>query len=105
MYKKLVRNRTDISNADLKTLTQLHKTPIREAREEMPIFQSFKPGFTHQADLQYLPTAVFGYKFLLVVVDNHTRHFDAEPIKKRDSVQVAKAFEKIQFINDQMMTR
>jgi hypothetical protein len=95
MYKKLVKNRTDISNADLKTLTQLHKTPIRETKEEMPVFQNFKANFTHQADLLYLPTAVFGYKFLLVVVDNHTRHFDAEPIKKRDSGQVAKAFEKI----------
>ena len=95
MFKRITRNHSNISNADLKTLTQLHKTPIRETREEMPIFQSFKPGFTHQADLLYLPTAVFGYKFLLVVVDNHTRHFDAEPIKKRDSGQVAKAFEKI----------
>jgi hypothetical protein len=61
----------------------------------MPVFQNFKPGITHQADLLYLPTAVFGYKFLLVVVDNHTRHFDAEPIKKRDSGEVAKAFGKI----------
>ena len=95
MYKKLVKNRTDISNAELKALTQLHKTPIRETREEMPVFQNFKPGITYQADLLYLPTAVFGYKFLLVVVDNHTRHFDAEPIKKRDSGQVARAFEKI----------
>lgn len=95
MFKRITRNYSDISNADLKTLTQLHKTPIRETKEEMPIFQNFKPGITHQADLLYLPTAVFGYKYLLVVVDNHTRHFDAEPIKKRDSGQVVKAFEKI----------
>jgi len=95
MYKKLVKNRTDISNADLKILTQLHKTPIRETKEEMPVFQNFKADITHQADLLYLPTAVFGYKFLLVVVDNHRRHFDAGPIKKRDSGEVSRAFEKI----------
>jgi hypothetical protein len=95
MFKRIIGNHTNLRNADIKTLTQLHKTPIRETKDEMPVFQNFKANVTHQADLLYLPTAVFGYKFLLVVVDNHTRHFDAEPIKKRDSGQVAKAFAKI----------
>ncbi len=63
MYKTLVKNRTDTSNADLKTLTQLHKTPIWETKEEMPVLQNFRANFTHQADLLYLPTAVFGYEF------------------------------------------
>jgi transposase-like protein len=42
----------------------------------------------------YLP-ANYGFKYLLVVVDAHSKKVDVEPLKTRDAETVKKAFEKI----------
>lgn len=46
------------------------------------------------ADLLYLPTAKFGYKYLFVIVDLATNEFDMEPIKDKDPETVLKAMKK-----------
>jgi len=61
----------------------------------MPTFQDFKSNYTNQADILHLPTSKFGYKYLLVVVDDHTRKFDAYPLKNESSDAVLNAFLKI----------
>ena len=48
-----------------------------------------------QADLLFLPTAQFGFKYGLILVDLATDLFDIEPIKNKDSDTVLKALKKI----------
>ena len=47
------------------------------------------------ADLLFLPTDVFGYKYLLAVVDLATNEFDIEAIKSKEPIYILKAFEKM----------
>ena len=61
----------------------------------MPHYQIFKEGYLQQADLLFMPTDAFGFKYALVVVDAHSRKLDAEPIKNKDSSTIIKAFTKI----------
>ena len=60
----------------------------------MPRFQVFKEGVFQQADLLFLPDDK-GYKFALVVVDDASRHVDAEPLKQRTTKAVKDGFKKI----------
>jgi len=61
----------------------------------VPTFQNFIPNYTNQADILNLPTAKYGYKYLLVVVDTNIRKFDAYPLKDESSTSVLNAFKKI----------
>jgi hypothetical protein len=47
------------------------------------------------SDILFLPTAKYGYKYLLIVLDIATRQFDCEKLKNRDSTTVLKSFKKI----------
>ena len=93
MYKKILKK--ILPNENLDEIEQLHKKPIPESKENMPTFQDFKSNYTNQADILHLPTAKYGYKYLLVVVDDHTRKFDAYPLKNESSHSVLNAFLKI----------
>ena len=66
-------------------LHNLMKVPPPEKGDNMPSYQDFKPNFTHQIDTLYVPTAMGGFKFLIVVVDIYSRILDAEPIKELNS--------------------
>ena len=93
MYKKILKK--ILPNENLDEIEQLHKKPIPETKGNMPTFQDFKTNYTNQADILHLPTAKYGYKYLLVVVDDHTRKFDAYPLKNESSHSVLNAFLKI----------
>ena len=49
----------------------------------------------YMSDILFLPTAKYGFKFLLIVLDIATRQFDCEKLKNKDSTVVLKAFKKI----------
>jgi hypothetical protein len=96
MIKKILKEiNGGVKDRDTLEIGKLMKIPSPENKQDMPEFQDFKPNFTHQADLLHLPTAKFGYKFLLVVVDTYSRHFDCEPMKNRDAIDATNAFKKI----------
>ena len=71
------------------------KSHYQKKKDDAPIFQDFITNYTHQADLLFLPRAKFGYQYLLVVVDDHTRKFDALPLKNKNSSLVLSAFKKM----------
>jgi hypothetical protein len=50
---------------------------------------------TVMIDVLFLPTAKFGFKYLLVAQDIATRKFDMVPLKFKDSTTVLKAFKKM----------
>lgn len=78
-------------------ISQLTRTPIKDKGDDIPHLSNniLKSGVLQQADLLYLPTDKFGYKYLLVVVDVFDSKCDAEPLKKKYASSISKAFEKI----------
>jgi hypothetical protein len=97
MLKKLHKHlRPDNDRENLDDLRSLLKVPQTEKpHDHMPTFQDFIPNFRQQADVLHMPNARFGYNKILVVVDDHTKKMDAEPLKDEDSHVIVKAFEKI----------
>ena len=81
-------------NIDTSKLHELYTQPVKEHNKDTPSFQTFQEGIYGQADLLYLPHN-YGYKYLLVYVDNHSKKCDAEPLKDRNAGTVVKAFMKI----------
>lgn len=71
--------------------------PKKENYAETPhiVNNIFSDGVLQQADLLFLPTDKFGYKYCLVVVDVFNRKCDAIPLKDKTSSAVAKGLKKI----------
>ena len=69
MIKKILKN---IIKKPTGTLDELYKQPRPERKEDMATFQVFKPNLIQQADLLFVPNDR-GYKYILVVVDDHSR--------------------------------
>jgi hypothetical protein len=80
-----------------KKYNHLYKIPPKEKYEESPHIKNniLKPNYFQEADILYLPTSQFGYKYLLVVVDVYDSKCDAEKLKIIDADKVKKALEKI----------
>ena len=95
MLKKLHKTLRPEKEEGFKDLENLRKIPKKETPLEMPTYMDFKEGFTSQADVLHMPMAKYGYDKILVVVDNHTKKFDGEPMKNEDSISIVKAMTKI----------
>ena len=78
-------------------IVDLTKTPHKDKGADIPHVSNniLKPNVLQQADILYLPTDAFGFKYCLVVVDVFSKLCDAVPLKDRDSGAVTKGFEKI----------
>ena len=59
-------------------------------RDNVPLVEDYNM----MADILFLPTASFGYKYLFVIVDLASNEFDIEPIKNKDPDTVLKAMKK-----------
>ena len=82
-------------NTENELIFNLFKKPSKEKYSEMPHFiNTFTKDYEHQADLLQMPNDN-GYKYILVVTDIGTRISDAEPLKTKNSKEVAKAFKTI----------
>jgi len=92
MLKKILKN--ILQGQDTTKLDSLYKKPKAEKKEDVPQFQVFKSNLIQQADLLHI-TSDRGYKYILVVVDDHSRKMDAEKLKDKNSSSVCKAFKKI----------
>lgn len=75
----------------------LLKAPKKEKKDETPHIANNinRDGFIQQADLLYLPTDKFGYKYCLTVVDAYNKKVDAEPLKDKTPKSVVGALKKI----------
>ena len=93
--KNLSTNETEILNKRILELKQLTTIPQKEKNNEMPNMQVFTPNHLEQADLLFMPTGAFGFKYILVIVDAHSKKCDAEAIKNKLSSTVMKALIKI----------
>ena len=81
-------------NKDTTELESLFKQPKSEKKDEVPKFLVYTPNYAHQADILFLPSDN-GYKYALVVVDDHSKKCDAVPLKSKDADTVLRAIIKI----------
>ena len=88
------KNKHQRNTYNEKLLTKLYKVPKKDKGDSQATFHDFKPFYTEQADLLFLPMDN-GYKYALVCVDCATKLCDAEPIKNKSSVTILKAIKKI----------
>ena len=72
----------------------LYKKVKKDKGANMPHYQVPNPGVVASADLLFLPHDN-GYKYAVVVVDDGSRHVDAEPLKSKTTEAVLKGFKKI----------
>lgn len=94
-YKNFDFGRTNKNVLEKQELYNLYRRPKKETKNEMGNFnQVYAADAVHQADLLFLPEDD-GYKYALVVTDIATRVSDAEPLKSKNSSEVAKALQKI----------
>jgi len=70
MLKKIIKN--VLNGQETKKLDSLFKQPKAEKKEDMAQFQVFKSNLIQQADLLFI-THDRGYKYILVVVDDHSK--------------------------------
>ena len=76
-------------------LHKLMKIPPTDKSNDSATYQEYKKNWIHQIDTLSLPTAKYGYKYLLVCVDIYNHIMDAEPIKDNDSKNARNALIKI----------
>jgi len=74
------------------TFTKVPKKPksYNRVKDNVPLVEDWNM----MADLLFLPTAKFGFKYLFVKVDLATDEFDIEPIKNKEPVTCLKAMKK-----------
>lgn len=75
---------------------KLTKPPPKQKRfnkvkDNIPLVEHYN----YQADLLFLPTAKYGYKYLLVMVDIANDEFDIEPLKSKTTTAVLNGTKKI----------
>jgi hypothetical protein len=76
-------------------LNSLYAIPKKDKGLEIPKTQIIGKNVLHQADLLFLPTDQFGFKYCLVVVDLSSKKCDAVPIKTKTAVAVRNGFKKL----------
>ena len=82
--------------ANRNDLDSLQRVPDKEDKiTEMPHFETFLSGFRAQADVLWMPTARHGYNKILVIIDDHTKKCDAEPMVGEDSTTIVQCMKRI----------
>ncbi len=78
-------------------INDLLTKPIKKDKNKTKISDvvTLIEDYNLMADLLYLPTTEEKYKYLLVIVDLATHEFDMEPLKTKESTEVAKAMKTI----------
>jgi hypothetical protein len=80
-------------------INNLTKPPKKEKVYPSLSNNILSKNYFQEADLLYLPTDKFGYKYCLVVIDVYDKMCDAEPLKKKLAISIVKAF-KIIYIKE-----
>lgn len=86
-FKNLLRE----LHIDDKTTKRVNKPEsFNHVKDNIPLIENANM----MADLLFLPTAKFGYKYLFVIVDFATNLFDMEPIKDKQPSTCLNAMKK-----------
>ena len=94
MSKSRKNNYLIENEKDKNLLNELHEPVKRDKGLDMPRVQVFKENYAQQSDVLYLPNDK-GFKYCLVVVDNHSKKVDAVPLREITTATVLKGFKKI----------
>ena len=82
---------------DYNSSNELFRVPKSDKLNDIPHIKNniITPNFLHQADLIFLPTSQFGYKYAFVIVDVATSKMDAIPIKNKTPQDIINALKKV----------
>lgn len=83
-------NKLGIDETFTKVQNVKRKDKFNVVKDNIPLVEDYNA----MADLLFLPTAKFGFKYLFVIVDLATNEFDIEPIKNKEPATVLKAMKK-----------
>jgi hypothetical protein len=76
-----ILNRLNIDETLTKRIHAEPKTGFNSIKDNIPLIADYNM----MADLLFLPTAQYGYKYLFVIVDLATNKFDIEQMKNKDA--------------------
>jgi len=91
---KFIQNILDGKSSKKSLIDSLYKRPLKDENGDNPTFSRIDPNYSQQMDLLYLPNDQ-GYKYCLVVVDQGSRHIDAEELEDRKVSDIITALKKI----------
>ena len=82
---------------DYNDTNKLFRIPKGDKKDDIPHITNniSDPNYLQQADILYLPTSQFGYKYALVVVDVATSKMDAIPLKNKTPQDIITALKKV----------
>ena len=82
---------------DYNDSNELFRIPKGDKKDDIPHIKNniSDPNYLQQADILYLPTSQFGYKYALVVVDVATSKMDAIPLKNKTPQDIITALKKV----------
>jgi hypothetical protein len=82
---------------DYNDSNELFRVPKGDKKDDIPHIKNniSDPNYLQQADILYLPTSQFGYKYALVVVDVATSKMDAIPLKNKTPQDIITALKKV----------
>ena len=82
---------------DYNDSNELFRIPKGDKKDDIPHIKNIitDPNYLQQADILYLPTSQFGYKYALVVVDVATSKMDAIPLKNKTPQDIITALKKV----------
>ena len=82
---------------DYNDSNELFRVPNDDKLDDIPHIKNniSDPNYLQQADILYLPTSQFGYKYALVVVDVATSKMDAIPLKNKTPQDIITALKKV----------
>ena len=82
---------------DYNDSNELFRIPKGDKKDDIPQIKNniSDPNYLQQADILYLPTSQFAYKYALVVVDVATSKMDAIPLKNKTPQDIITALKKV----------
>jgi len=93
-FIRRIKTKDDQTFLNKQEIIKLYKAPKKDKGDAMPHIDSFEKNQVYQVDLLFLPDDR-GYKYCIVVVDDHDGITDAEPMKDKNAETCLKAIQKI----------
>lgn len=91
-----------LKNVKKSKYDELFTIPKSDVKDEIPHIKKniFESNILHQADILYLPTSQFGYKYCLVIVDVYNSKIDAVALKSKTGNDIVNGLKTIYITRD-----
>ena len=91
LYNMMKKLKADLGIDETFTKVRNKKKKFNNVKDNIPLIEHYN----YMADILFLPTDAFGYKYALVVVDLANDEFDIQELKHKNANATLKGFEKM----------